>query len=88
MYIAKVVGTVVSTTKNEGLVGKKLLIIKYLDKNQMLKDDIEVAVDSVGAGFGETVLVTSGSSARNIFAENSPIDRTIVGIIDTIEINS
>ncbi len=88
MYIARVVGTVVSTTKNEGLVGKKLLIIKYLDQNQMLKDDIEVAVDSVGAGFGETVLVTSGSSARNIFSENSPVDRTIVGIIDTIEINS
>ncbi len=58
MYLGKVVGTVVSTTKNEALVGFKLLVIKKLDEHLGITDNSEVVVDSVGAGVGEIVLVS------------------------------
>ncbi|MCT4509100.1 MAG: EutN/CcmL family microcompartment protein [Tepidibacter sp.] len=89
MYIAKIVGVVVATTKKEGLVGKKMLIVQPLDTDYKSIGNIEVAIDSVGAGVGEIVLVSMGSSARQVFEENnSPIDRAIVAIIDNIEVNS
>ena len=86
MYIAKIIGTVVSTRKDNNLVGKKILIVQPLDVDNMAKGDVEVAVDSVGAGVGEIVLVSTGSSANKVFGGvDSPIDRTIVGIIDSVE---
>lgn len=86
MYIGKIIGTVVSTRKDEHLVGKKILIVQPLDINNQEIGSPEVAVDSVGAGTGEIVLVSTGSSANHVFTGgNSPIDRAIVGIIDSVE---
>lgn len=86
MYLAKVVGTVVSTSKDERLVGFKLLLTQRVDANESPVGSPEVAVDTVGAGVGETVIITRGSSAR--FAADrpqAPLDATIVGIVDVVE---
>ena len=84
MLIAKVVGSVVSTRKSESLVGNKFMIVEtYPDFASTSKRFI--AVDNVGAGMGETVLVATGSAARiGDGKENSPIDAAIVGIIDDV----
>lgn len=82
MLIAKVIGTVVSTRKHDALTGSKLLIIETIEE---MKDDNKrlVAIDSVGAGIGDTVLVTCGSSARLAhYNQQIPTDAAIVGIID------
>lgn len=87
MYIGKVVGNVVSTSKDEALIGTKLLIVKYLNENLVETGTIEVVVDSVGAGPGELVLVTKGSAARIVFPDKKiPVDSVIVGIIDSVEV--
>ncbi len=79
MIIAKVTGSVVSTRKNEKLVGSKFMIVEPLGE----KDSSLVAIDDVGAGIGEYVLVATGSAARiGCGVENSPVDAAIVGIID------
>lgn len=77
MIIGKVIGSVVSTRKNETLVGSKFMIVEPTEGN---KDKL-IAVDSIGAGIGEYVLVALGSAAR-VGNENAPIDAAIVGIID------
>ena len=88
MYLGKVVGTVVSTTKDESLIGSKLLVVTKLNKLLQLTETSEIAVDSVGAGVGEIVLVSKGSSARYVSNKpNSPIDLAIVGIVDTVEVD-
>ena len=87
MYLAKVIGTVVSTSKDARLVGFKLMLTRRLSVDAVEEGLPEVCVDTVGAGSGETVIVTKGSSAR--FAadrSDAPIDSTIVGIVDTVEI--
>ncbi len=79
MLIARVKGNVVSTRKHPALVGSKLMIVE----SQTEPKQVFVAVDSVGAGIGDQVLVTCGSNAR--FGHNnpaSPVDATIIGIID------
>lgn len=87
MFIAKVIGTVVSTRKDEALVGQKLMIVQPLNEHLESDGKSEVAVDSVGAGTGEIVLVTTGSIASKPFENsNTPIDCTIVGIIDNVEV--
>lgn len=87
MFLAKVRGTVVSTSKDERLVGFKLLIIQRIDIDENYVGIPEVAVDTVGAGIGAVVIVTKGSSARFAAARSdSPIDSTIVGIVDSTEI--
>ena len=76
-----------STSKDERLVGFKLLIIQRIDIDENYVGIPEVAVDTVGAGIGAVVIVTKGSSARFAAARSdSPIDSTIVGIVDTTEI--
>ncbi|MDP4170027.1 MAG: EutN/CcmL family microcompartment protein [Bacillota bacterium] len=88
MIIAKVVGSIVSTTKAEKLRGKKLLIVQPLDMKS-IEDDGKplVAIDTVGSGEGEVVLVVSGSSARQTEITNGvPVDAAIVGVVDQIEI--
>jgi ethanolamine utilization protein EutN len=87
MYLAKVRGTVVSTSKDPRLIGFKLLVTQRLGVVGDYVGQPEVTIDTVGAGVGETVIVTKGSSAR--FAASrpeAPIDATIVGIVDTVEI--
>lgn len=87
MIIGEVVGNVWATRKEESLNGLKLLIVKPIDPVNNRDMPTIVAADSVGAGFGERVLVTRGSSARmNSERKNAPIDATIVGIIDEVEI--
>ncbi|PLW76837.1 EutN/CcmL family microcompartment protein [Cohaesibacter celericrescens] len=86
MHIAKVIGTVVSTSKDESLLGSKLLVVARL--NEKLEPDgyTEIAVDTVGAGNDEVVIVTTNSSARQAaLLQDSVTDATIVGIVDTIE---
>jgi ethanolamine utilization protein EutN len=88
MYLGKVIGTVVSTSKAESLVGAKMLIVKKIDENYNEMKMTEIAVDSVGAGVGEIVLISKGSSARSVFEKrNIPVDACIVGIVDSVEIN-
>ncbi len=85
MKLAKVIGTVVATRKDDSLVGCKLMIIKLVDANGNYISDEEVAVDYVGAGIGEVVLLTQGSSARASMArKESVIDLAIIGIVDSI----
>ena len=75
-------GHIVSTRKQESLVGSKFMEVQIM-KNGQLTDEYVVAIDSVGAGIGETVLITTGSSARLALRNNSaPADAVIVGIVD------
>lgn len=86
MYLGKVVGNVVATQKDERLQGKKLLIVEPFDpRNQKVGSPI-LAVDTVGAGNSETVILVRGSSARAGIDREAPIDAAIVGIVDDIEI--
>ena len=86
MILAKVVGTVVATRKDERLVSNKLLVARPVDPRGKPEGSYLVAVDTVDAGFGETVLIVSGSSARMASGmKDCPIDAAIVGIIDTVE---
>lgn len=88
MNICKVVGSIVSTTKAEKLKGKKLMIVQPLDLKSIEEDGKPlVAIDTVGSGVGEVVLLVSGSSARQTEITNGvPVDAAIVGIVDQIEI--
>lgn len=87
MYLARVRGTVVSTSKDERLVGFKLLVTHRIDENGAYVTHPEVAIDTVGAGVGETVIITRGSQARYAASRSeAPIDATIVGIVDVVEI--
>jgi microcompartment protein CcmK/EutM len=88
MILAKVVGTVVATRKDERLVSNKLLLVRPLDPTgSRVEGAFLVAVDTVEAGFGETVLVVSGSSARMASGmKDCPVDAAIVGIVDSVEL--
>ncbi len=89
MQIARVKGNVVSTNKTEKLHGLKLLIVVPIDLGTFEeKGQPVVAIDTVGAGEGEVVMLCSGSSSRQTaVTENKPSDMAIVGIIDSIEMN-
>ncbi len=87
MFLGKVVGTVWSTKKDENLVGAKFLIVKQLDLDLKEKNNFVVAVDSVGAGEGEIVLVATGSSSRQTeFTKNKPVDAVIMAIVDKLDV--
>lgn len=82
MILGKVYGSVVSTSKNEKLIGYKFMLVQYIENDELV-DKYIVAVDSVGAGIGEKVLVTTGSGARlALDRSDAPVDATIVGIVD------
>ena len=85
MKLAKITGTVVATRKDESLVGYKLMIIRKI--NGEFIGEEEVAVDYVGAGIGETVLIGQGSSVRvDEKKRQAVIDMAIIGIVDNIDI--
>jgi ethanolamine utilization protein EutN len=87
MHLARVIGTVVSTAKYEALVGHKLLVIQPLDAHRRDDGRPVVAVDSVGAGVGETVMWCRGKESSFPFLpRNTPTDCTVVGIVDTINL--
>lgn len=84
MQLARVIGTVVSTVKNETLEGRKLLIVQTLNANLEPKGNPLIALDSVGAGAGELVFWCRGKEASFPFKRDStPTDCTIVGIVDS-----
>lgn len=75
-------GHIVSTRKQDRLVGSKFMEVQIM-KNGELTDEYVIAIDSVGAGIGETVLITTGSGARLALRDTSaPADAVIVGIVD------
>jgi ethanolamine utilization protein EutN len=88
MLLAKIVGTVVATRKDPRLVSNKLMVVQPVDPLGQSEGHYLVAVDTVDAGVGETVLVVSGSSARMASGlKDCPVDAAIVGIVDTVEIS-
>ncbi len=88
MILGKVIGTVWSTRKDENLVGAKFLIVRHLNLDYTPKENFLVAVDSVGAGVGEVVLVAQGSSARQTTqTKNKPIDAVIMSIVDKLDVS-
>jgi ethanolamine utilization protein EutN len=87
MILAKVVGTVVATRKDERLLSSKLLIARPMDPRGKAEGAYLVAVDTVDAGMGETVLIVSGSSARMAAGlKDCPVDAAIVGIVDAVQV--
>ncbi len=88
MFLGRVIGTVWSTKKDENLVGSKLLIVRQVDLEYNEKENFVVAVDSVGAGEGEIVLVATGSSSRQTnITKNKPVDAVIMAIVDKLDIS-
>jgi microcompartment protein CcmK/EutM len=88
MLLGKIVGTVVATRKDPRLVSSTLLVVRPMDPRGKAEGNYLVAIDTVDAGVGETVLVVSGSSARMAAGlKDCPVDAAIIGIVDEIEIN-
>jgi len=88
MVLARIVGTVVSTRKDPRLEGKTLLIVKPISPEGQDESGYLIAVDAVGAGYRETVLVVAGSSARMAAeCKDRPVDAAIVGIVDTVKLD-
>ncbi|HEX3726018.1 MAG TPA: EutN/CcmL family microcompartment protein [Pirellulales bacterium] len=94
MFVAKVTGSLVATQKVDSMIGQKLLVVEPFrvdpqDRNHLVSTGRTfVAVDTVGAGMGEYVLITQGSSARlTPETKNLPIDTVIVGLIDAMHVD-
>ena len=97
MLLAKVVGTVVATRKDQRLEGRKLLVVAPLTPEQVEtgarpvaagKSGYLVAVDTVDAGYRETVIIVQGSSARMASGcKDTPVDAAIVGVVDTVRLD-
>ncbi|MBP8933768.1 MAG: EutN/CcmL family microcompartment protein [Candidatus Atribacteria bacterium] len=86
MIFGKVMGTVVSTQKNDGVQGKRYLIVQSCQPNGDLLNEFHVAIDLVGSGYGEMVLLSQGSSARQTQdTYQKAVDCIIVGIVDLVE---
>jgi len=89
MIFGKIVGTVVSSQIDEGIKDKKTLLVRICDQMGREKDNFMVAVDLVGTGLGEMVMISQGSSARQTDeTDRKPIDCVIVGIVDLVEENN
>jgi len=95
MFVAKVTGSLVSTQKVDSMVGYKLLIVEPYRLDEESRDHLVttgrtfVAVDMLGSGEGDYVLITQGSSARlTPETKSMPIDTVIVGIVDSVHIDT
>ena len=87
MLLARIVGTVVATRKDPRLVSNKLLLARPVDPQGKAEGNYLVAVDTVDAGIGETVLVVSGSSARMAAGmKDCPVDAAIIGVVDQVDV--
>jgi ethanolamine utilization protein EutN len=93
MFVAKVTGSVVATQKASSMVGQKLLLVEPYRVDEADPRRLKgtgrtfVAVDTVGAGRGEFVLIVQGSSARlTPETKNLPVDAAIIGIVDTVHV--
>ncbi len=88
MLIARVIGTTVSTIKDEKLTGRKLLIVRPTDETGAPAGKPYVAVDTVDAGVGDLVLTAAGSSARQTnITKDTPVDAVIMAVIDSLEVD-
>jgi len=88
MLLARVVGTVVATRKDPRLEGKKLLVVKTISPDGKDDGNYLVAVDTVDAGFRETVLIVQGSSARMaVECKDRPVDTAIIGVVDAVRLD-
>ena len=88
MLIAKVIGTTVSTIKDEKLEGRKLQILRQTDETGEPSGKPYVAVDTVDAGIGDLVLTAAGSSARQTdITKDTPVDAVIMSIVDSLEVD-
>jgi len=88
MILGRIVGTVVSTRKDPRLEGKTLLVVKPISPEGADESGYIVAVDTVDAGFRETVLIVTGISARNAAeCKDRPVDAAVVGIVDTVDLD-
>ena len=87
MLLAKVIGNVWSTKKKDSIAALKLLFVQPLTQDLKPGGGVLVAADEVGAGFGETVIVTQGAPAMQAFQKESliPIDAAVIGIVDNID---
>lgn len=87
MILARVVGTVVATRKDERLLGAKLLVVRAVDPQGKDEAAYMVAVDTVDAGSQDKVLIVTGSSARMASGlKDCPVDAAIVGVVDTVTV--
>jgi len=87
MILGRVVGTVVSTSKDENLDGLKLLIVQHVKMDLTETSAYTVAADGIGAGHGEYVLIVTGSSARmGTRVKNRPLDASVLAIVDQVEV--
>ncbi len=94
MFVAKVTGTLVATQKVDSIVGQKLLVVEPYRLEAESRESLTptgrtfIAIDTVGAGQGEMVLITQGSSARlTPETKNMPIDTVIIGIVDQVHVD-
>jgi microcompartment protein CcmK/EutM len=88
MILCKVVGTVVCSSRNDGFRGARYLLVEKTNQHGEKKGDYLVALDVIGAGNDELVLVTEGSPSRETpLTMNKPVDALVVGIIDLIDEN-
>jgi microcompartment protein CcmK/EutM len=88
MRIALVIGTTVSTVKNEKLSGSKLLICREANEKGAATGKPYVAVDTVNAGVGELVLTAHGSSGRQTYmTKDAPVDAVIMAVIDSLQVD-
>ena len=88
MLIARVVGDVVSTMKDDKIVGRKLLIVREVSVENEIVGKPIVAVDTVDAGVGDVVLIAQGSSARQTnLTKETPTDAVIMAIVDSLQVD-
>jgi microcompartment protein CcmK/EutM len=89
VLLAQIVGTVVATRKDPRLAGTKLLVVRPVDPHGHPEGKgYLVAVDTVDAGVGETVLIVSGSSARMVSGlKDCPVDAAIIGVVDSVTVD-
>jgi ethanolamine utilization protein EutN len=86
--LGRIVGTVVASRKDPGLEGVTLFVVRDLGVDGKLAAGFVVAVDAVGAGVGETVLVAAGSSARQTeLTQGKPVDAVVMAIVDTVDVD-
>lgn len=88
MLLVQIVGTIVSTHKDPKLEGLKLLVGQEINLDGSVTETYHVAVDTVGVGPGEVVIVVRGSSARMTeITDGKPVDTAIIAVVEEIEVN-
>lgn len=87
MELGRIIGSVVATQKEESLMSYKLLVVEMLEPRKLkTRGSCTVAIDILGAGIGDTVLLAMGSAARVLLPVVTPVDAAVVGIVDTVDV--